>query len=479
MDQGNDAVHVREILDRKQILLRGPETGIKGVYHGALWYYYIAIGYLIFDGHPFGSVFMLILLNLALTAIITIKVASRVSKIAAIIVGSSLQFYWWFYDTSRYGFNPFPLAFLSVILIFLLVDFIENKEVRILGKKINPFVLASIPIGLAFHCESAAAVGFTIFYFLLGLWSLFKKKLNLKLIFSAIFLISLFFIPRLISEIKSDFSQSKVLRRELSEPKGVFSETRFLLISRKFSTLIARRITPQSTEVGIAILVFTLLLFIRTPNKHSFIKNFTYFSLFLIIISWIWFGSNKGWQIWHTVYFRPLLFMSVILMLLNIRSKLAYSILVVILISQIIFFKTSYLENFYPSSDASILKNEIDAVDWVYRSSDSKGFHVYSYLPSVYDYPYQYLFWWHGRKEYGYVPCEYSTYPKTPDLFIPGLKHYQEPKRECTNLRFLIIEPDKNQFLRDKWLEQTRSGTRLVESKDIGSIKIEKREIVI
>src|SRR5690348_6775980 len=73
MDQGRDAVYVREILTRGKILLQGPETSTPGVYHGPLWNYFIAIGYGIFGGHPFGAVFMLIALQIVAFLAIHIK----------------------------------------------------------------------------------------------------------------------------------------------------------------------------------------------------------------------------------------------------------------------------------------------------------------------------------------------------------------------------------------------------------------------
>ncbi|MDP2649337.1 MAG: hypothetical protein Q8P10_00680, partial [bacterium] len=85
MDQGDDAVHVREILVRHQIPILGPPTGLEGLFAGPLWYYFISIGYLIFGGNPFGSVFMLILLNLGLTAVLMKILAKKISLSFALI----------------------------------------------------------------------------------------------------------------------------------------------------------------------------------------------------------------------------------------------------------------------------------------------------------------------------------------------------------------------------------------------------------
>ena len=467
MDQGNDAVHVREILERKQILLRGPETGIKGVYHGALWYYFIAIGYFLFGGHPLGAVFMLIILNLALTVIIMFRIVKKVSSLAAVTIGFSLQFFWWFYDTSRYAFNPFVLVFLSFLLVFFLLDVFEGRK--------RFYVFAAIPVGLAFHAESAAAIAFSIFYLACGAYFLIRRKLDLKLFIAGIMLIGVFLVPRVISEINTNFSQSRVLTRELREEQGVFSKSRYPFIALKFKEIISRRITPQSSEVGIFVFTFVSILFLKQKQKNSFTKKFTLLTFGLVLISFLWFGSNLGWQTWHTVYIRPLLYVALLLMIFDLPKKIAIGIFLIVIISQMLFFKTRYLENFNLSADASILANELAAVDWVYREAEVEGFYVYSYLPSVYDYPYQYLFWLRGKKHYGYVPCEYSTFPNTPSFFVPGEIHYQMPKMACQNLRFLIVEPDKNISLRERWLEQLRKDTNLIKQINFGEILVEKR----
>jgi hypothetical protein len=114
-------------------------------------------------------------------------------------------------------------------------------------------------------------------------------------------------------------------------------------------------------------------------------------------------------------------------------------------------------------------------VDWVYTHAKGKGFAVYHYLPSVYDYPYQYIYPWYGKQTYGYVPCEFASYPGSPKLIVPGGSHYEQPKRPCTGDVFLIIEPDAHTDVRARWIEGVTAGTRLVEQTMIRTIRIEHR----
>jgi hypothetical protein len=470
MDQGNDAVYIREILVRRQVLLRGPETGFSGLYTGPLWFYFISLGYALFGLHPFGAVFLLIVLNLVLSAILIWQIAKRVSPWVGLLIGASLQFFWSFYDTSRYAFNPFPLVFLSVLLILWLCDFFEGKK--------NRFLLAAIPVGVAFHCEVAAAVAVFLFYFLVGIWSIFQNRSFWKVFISGLFVVFLFFLPHLISELSSGFPQTLAFYKLLSAESGVFSGTRFQFMFSVFLGLLKESLIPQSLNFSLVFLGVIILIYIfgkKFSNTQKFVNRFIILSLSLFLVSWFWFGTNKGWQTWHTVFLPPLLFVSILLMILNLPRKIGLFFLFIILIFQLNLFKERYLEYLTPSADASLLRNELGAINWVYQKSEGKGFYVYSYLPSVYDYPYQYLFWWYGKKKYGFLPCEFSSFPGSPKLFVPGAKYYEEPKKECSNLRFLIIEPDKNLIVQNQWLEAIRRGTHLLEEGKVGNIKLEKR----
>ncbi len=470
MDQGRDAVYAREIINRQQIILEGPETsGIKGFFTGPFWYYFISIGYFLFHSHPFGAVFMLTLLNTIVTGILMWWLAKRVSPTIALLTGFSLQFFWPMYDSSRYGFNPFLLVPLSILLILLLTDSLQEKKYS--------FLLASVPVGLAFHSEVAGATVFLFSYFLTGIFLAIRRKISLKTIFLSILLLSLFFLPHLISEVNTGFSQTRALLQETKTSQSVFSGTNFRFITQKFLELLKESIIPQSVLLSLIFLVAITPFFVRSCHKRIFTYHFSLITFCLWLLSWLWFSSNKGWQTWHTIYLPPLLFISILLTLFTLPRKTGVIFFSIIFLSQAATFKSQYSKYIYPSDDPSLLKNELAAIDWVYQKSGGKGFYVYTYLPSVLDYPYQYLFWWYGRKKYSYLPCEFASYPGSPKLFIPGSEYYENPKRQCANLRFLIIEPDKNLTVQGEWRKNITADTRLIEETKVGKIALEMRQV--
>lgn len=468
MDQGYHGVYAREISYHHRLLEMGDPTSISGLYNGPLWLYFIALGQFLFRGNPIGSIFLLSSLSLASTVVLVIFARRFFGDINALILGIILQLFWPFYELSRYSFNPFPLAHFAIFLILLLISFINGNK--------KSFIWAAIPVGLVFHCEMAPLPVYVATYTLVGTWGFTKGKLNIRTIFYSILVLLIFFIPHIFTEFRDGFPQYQAVVHEFVSG-STFSQTNFPQIIRIFLSRTQESLIPQSSLLSTVFLLGTLSLFLKQVKKFKEIKLFVGLSALMYLLSIFWFGLTKGYHQWQSVYIPPLIFVSTLFMLFSLKSRLKYLLIGALFVSQFALFAGRYWEYFHPSSDASILANEIKAVDWVYQKADGKGFYEYNYLPSVYDYPYQYLFWWWGRKQYGYVPCEYSTFPGAPKTTIPSHAFYEEPKRECAPLRFLIVEPDRRGTVRQNWIDDVRAGTTLLEETSIGRIHIEKRKV--
>ena len=474
MDQANDAVHVREILVRHNLPLLGPETSIFGLYAGPLWYYFITVGYWLFGGHPFGGVFMLILLSTVTLSMIITCTAKEVSPRYGIIVGFALLTSWWFYDNSRYAFNPFPMLFLATLLIFWLGDSFRNQW--------RKYLYSAALVGLAFHTDVASAIALALFYLLVSVILIFERRIKTVHLATALTIIAVFLLPHFIREVHANFSQYHTLVKEWRDPKGIFSQGQLKEVSQRFFIVISRSTYRPVPEIGVLLfcLVLTFVFGRRSVAIAStpFVKYFILLTLLLFATSWIFFITSSGWRDWQTSYLSPLIFLSFLLALIQIPKPAAAVLLAISLYSHVAVFATRYAQNFSPTDDPSLLVNEIKAIDWVYQKAQGEGFAVYAYLPSVYDYPYQYLFWWHGLKTHHYLPCEYASFPDSPKLFLPNSQAYSQPTKPCTNnLRFLIIEPDKNTTTQITWLNAITQNTSLIEETNIGKIKVQKRLI--
>jgi hypothetical protein len=121
----------------------------------------------------------------------------------------------------------------------------------------------------------------------------------------------------------------------------------------------------------------------------------------------------------------------------------------------------------------SIVKNELAVVDYTYTETGGKNFKTYVYLPSVIDYPYQYLFWWRGLGQYGYLPEDYAYLPNKPD-YIRNKDRLDTGKHpEDSGLTFLIKEPETGR--RHLW-ENSFKNLELLKTATFGAITVETRK---
>lgn len=467
-DQGQNAVYAREIWYRGQILFKGPETNIPGIFAGPGWYYFISLGYKLFNGHPLGALFMVILLSLATITLLFWQFSKNISLQTAILVGLFLLVFWPFYDTSRYAFNPFPLVFLAVLEILFLVGFLQ-------GRRANYF-WAVVPVLLAFNTEVAGAAALLIFYLLLGFWGIAINRLSWKP-----FVLFALIIP-LAGTAGIGRQFLLVAQTNQGSALGTFSGTNFGKVGIEFLEILKNSVVPQNLWISLVLFGGVMFNFFRTPQRNKFKKYFITLSLTLTLTSYLFFSTNKGWRDWHTVYLPTLLFVSFILIATGLTKKLGVFILGLVFLSQFFVFQERYREYLRPSSNPSILANQIRVLDWIYQKREGDGFNAYAYLADdYYDYPYQYLFWWYGREKYGFVPCEYQNlpYPVTSKhTYVPGSLFYNQPTLGCDKFRFLIIEDDKDVDTQQAWLDKVSGGTNLLEEKRIDHIRVQKRSTI-
>ena len=473
MDQADDALHVRELLSRGQWPLVGPVTNIDNLFAGPGWYYFIAVGYALAAGNPVGALIEVILINVLTFAMVMLRIRKEVSAAWALIIGSVLLTSWALLDTSRYAFNPFPLTIFAFLVLFSLSDVFAGKEIQ--------YIWAAFWVGLGFHAEVAGSMAVAIFFIIVTVWARIKGHISWTMIAGGMSMIVILFTPFLVSEIQTDFLETRTVIEQF-HTGGTFTRSSVSAITQTVHEDIVRSTFRQIPELGLAlfcaVVFFVWYRWFKKVHVNKFIYRYSILSFTLLAVSWIFFSSNNGWREWHTLYLSPVVFVMLLLMLHEMDIRLSAGIIIVSLYSHLAGFIPAYIYNLTPTSDASLLHNELAAIDWVYRESSGRGFAVYNYLPSVYDYPYQYLFWWYGRKTYGYLPCEYASYPGAPKLVIPGAAYYTGPAKPCTDLRFLIIEPDDaHAAYRQSWIDGASAGSTLLTQTRVGTILVEKRHI--
>ncbi len=457
VDEGRDAIYARQIVNYHQIFTKGPQATLKGLYSGPLWFYFVAIGYAIFNGNPLGAPFVLIVLNLSVTILLIYVLKKEIDSKIALITGFGLMIFWPFFTTSLYGFNPFVLPALAIILILLLAK--------------NKYGFAVIPIILAFNAELAGAIALLFFYIFIGVCQVFRRKLALRK-----YLFFAFGMPLLgVSKIIFDFLRTP---RELVIDTGTrIGGTNFKQMFAEFGKMIGQVTIPQNVYIGFLVVIIVTIIYLRLKNKNVFAKKIVFLAFGLVFTSYLFFGSNHGWSAWHTAFIPPLVFIATLLMVWEF-GKLKYFIVGSIFILQFLVFKENYINYLRPSPNPSLLYNQKKVLDYIYTHNEENGFDLYTYTDSFYDYSYQYLIGWYARSKYGFYPCEYSNFPLSHKyVYIPGADNYVEPKLGCDKFRFLIIDSDTNGNENKDWINEFRNQTVFLGKTQIGNTTIEKRKV--
>ena len=247
-----------------------------------------------------------------------------------------------------------------------------------------------------------------------------------------------------------------------------------------FLDILKVSIVPQSLILSLIILFIVGFIFYKQKEKNKTLSLYLLMTLFLFVLSYLFFSTNKGWRDWHTIFLPTLIFSSILMMILSLKRNISALLILIITISQLLIFVPRYIQYLKVSDDPSIFANQLNVLDWIYSKNEENGFNVYTYqTQSYFDYPYQYLFWWYGKGRYKHVPCHYEVYPKSHKyIYTPGGEfNYNTPTLGCDKLIFLIKEPIKDQGRYDDWIKNY-DDTKLMESTQIGQITVEKRQYI-
>ncbi len=455
-DQGRDMIVLRDIVVGHHLTLIGPTTSISGVFLGPFWFYFNIIPFILGRGDPALLTYWLIFWY-QLSAIAIFFVFKKFDRVLAFITTIVFLSTPAFFYSSRYFWNAngAPLGFVFYFLVLMI--YLKNNSYK------KGFILGIIS-GLPLQLEAAIgilALPFSIIIILLLKGKRFKNLLAYFLGFS------LTLLPQIIFDIKNHFLMSKNFINEFTNRSHSLGSS--LGIGDTFRTHIYDffSILVQALQIKVPFYYYLLLLmvvvlfFLTMIHKFNkrietkiFIKelpDYDYklfivsFSFILLSFIFILFYRFVIYDWYLTGLYVPFVFIisiffTLTLRLRNLLIKLASILTLVILL----FSAYSYQLRFFPKSsskDRSILANELADIDWVYKNADGQGFKAYNYVPAVYDFNYQYLYWWYGTKKYGYQPFSVSYLDNVPQ-YIPDNNLFWHHKRSLSSKYpiFLIIE---------------------------------------
>ncbi len=478
MDNARDLVDVREMVELKKLRLTGPTSAIEGFFNGPAWYYLLAVPYVLSNGNPYSAILLQIFLW-AVGGYFLLKLVSRLGTWLVFPIGIIWIASNYMVLATSYSFNPNPVTLLSPLFIYLLVKYLETEK---LLYAISVFLLG----GLFFNFE----MNFGIFTPLIIFTSLIiykrKKLFQMKSFWLGSVVYALCLLPQVLFDLKHDFLMSNSILNYLrNTPSSGFNPLkRFEIISNTFFGVFIPTLMNHQNLAKILVILSVPVIYKYFQNKQFKNEPLVLVSLLYIFIPFLGYVllpvTVNTWHIGGPMAVSLILIAYVLKKIKDV--KLIGFLTSAILTLMILYFGflniADYFKDKEPNNDPSLFANEIKAIDYVYKYADGKNFKVYTYLPSVIDYPYQYLIWWHGKNTYGYLPADYAYHPGKPEYISNkpyfSAKEEDLKKREDSKLVFLIKEPDRIK-MRRAW-EDDFDPLQFISKETFGSIEIEIRK---
>ncbi|KKS71222.1 hypothetical protein A3A14_00940 [Candidatus Daviesbacteria bacterium RIFCSPLOWO2_01_FULL_43_38] len=476
MDNARDMVDVREMVVLDKLRLIGPTSGVEGFFNGPGWYYLLAIPFILSKGNPYGAVVLMIVLW-AIGGFFLMKLLSRYGVWVVLLGGVVWISSNYVMLATLYSYNPNPVVLLAPLFIYLLEKYINTNS---LLYGVEAWILG----GLFFNFEMAFGIFIPAIFFAAIIISGKKHLFYGRYFWVGFTFFVILLLPQILFELRHDFFMTKSVMNYLN--KGVSSGSSILsrFDTAKNTYLGALSGTMMNWEFLSRLTVIAwILIILKFFRDRKFGKDtlLIIVMLFLIIPPLFHILLPIKVMSWHLggTMAAAIIFIAALLGRLGNLGSLGKLISIVLSVV-VVAYAVNNLEihkNMFGkkvSLDASVFMNEISAVDYVYREAQGKNFRVYVYLPSVIDYPYQYLFWWYGQKEYGFFPKDYAYLPDKPEYIRDKEKLGGGKSPEDSGLTFLIKQPDTI-GQRHLW-ENSFSHLPLLNSVSVGPLIIETRQ---
>lgn len=466
-DQARDMLDIRALGEFKDLAVLGPTTSINGLRLGPFYYYANLPAYWWGQGNPQTLINWNIVLFLFSGAFIFWYFRKR-NITLGFLVGSIFLMAPQMFNLTRYFWNANMATYLSVYFFVALWNFLEKKDNKsILYLGLTAAVMTQFEAAFGIVC-----LGFS------GLIILLNKKIkNWRS-----FLIGVipWFLPQIALEIKNKFQMTKLLlgffngSNQVLGDKMTLGETVISHFNKIISFFEGQFIVNYGWGLGILILAAILILMNKKYRKMGiYFLSFLVFAFIFYVV--VYHHELKSWyldslRVWYCFILG--------IGLVNINKfKNLITLLVGIFLIRNIYLTTidqwQFTGGNFGKDDPKKMANLIKNVDWVYQKMNNSGFEAYTYVPEIYDYSNQYLYWWYGVKNYGYMSSKVSYSLAEVPEYTRAQKEFYRKTKEGNNKIALIYENNANtlgwlgQFNKyctlEKWQTDWRTTVEIME----------------
>lgn len=395
-DQGRDFLKVQEIVKDLNPTLIGPTSGIPGLFHGAWWYYFLAIPYILFSGAPIGfSIFIFIssFFQLILFSYFLKKEFGWLTSLlfALLITGSSYFISMSFFVISSVFTFPFILLFIYSAYLFLKTE--DKKYFFWLFLWIGFILEAELPTGLF------TGIAFMLTLLFLGKIKLLLSKDGLK---KSSFGFIIPIMPRLLFEVTKGFPQSKTLIKFLLNPE-FHSPKPFVEIFKDrlslFDHYLVSSFPFDNSFIIYGIFMISIVgIFIAFVKSSKRNKNFFIFAPLMIVLFFLLSCLYKD-NFWSN-YYEGINYYFILTAALGlygfskIKNRIIRNLPWLMFITLLLFNLSKFAKETKNNKIVNDgLKKQLITVNRIYEMNEGKkDFCVRIYTPPVIPYTYNYLF---------------------------------------------------------------------------------------
>lgn len=460
-DVGRDLLAVSDIVNNHKIPLIGQTTGLPGLFYGPWWYYLLTIPFILSSGNPSGVLFFIVI-----TGLVTILLGYVLGKMIdgdflGILIASFISFSPVMVGITSQIWNPniAPIFLILLYIIFFKIFFCSSAKItkNVLWFFLGLLLALSLDVEVIYGILLCISVG--VFYII------FVKNYKFLQVFPYLLAgITGILLPRILFDIRHGFLMTKTLLSFSGNPAlpgyGVSFLNRFVDRLQIFFSEWTQTVAGKNSVLGIIALVLASIVFVyykkKIQSKELFFLRFSllsiicYFSILVLFPQPVWSHYTVGLPLFYCIFFS---------LVLNILKKQLYTKFIYAIIIVFLFFimnpftVISEARNPLWEGDASVYRNQIATIEYIYSHAKGKPFKYVLYTPPVYDYTFTYLFSWYGKQKYGYIPSEKAS------------------------LFFVILEPDKQYPFRQKeWLKLRENDGKIVKEEMIkGGILVQTR----
>ena len=462
-DQGRDFLKASEIVINKDITFIGPTTGINGIFHGAWWYYYLAIVFAIFGGLPMGFYIMQFILYLSSLLFLIYFLNKYFNNQIALLFGLVISTSPYFITKSLFvANNTIVPVFVLLFLVthFLILEKLPNSNKR----KLILFFIAGLSLGMIAEFEFAFGLLLMPVYILTAIILKPLRKKFMKISQSLFFFGGLFiaFLPRLLFEIRNNFSQTRTLLSFFTDPQyhtpktinSIFSE-RIHLFYDYYSGIYSHH---WIMWIFSFMMVFSIVIMFKR-KKVIFHNSLFFLSIILLglfLVSLLY--KDTFWPYYFDgIHYSFILISAILLQQFNtVNQKQLKTLLYLLNVAIFLTAIYSVITHIKSPKIYDGIKVQIDIVGFIQKIElNLNNYCVYIYTPPVIPHTYDYLF-------------KYNSISK----------RISEPKQEFVdNKCWYVLEADPYAERKNDWinghLPKDNPNLKLIKEKQIKDVTIQ------